>query len=105
MHSAHTHRDEIARFMELTRASTKSGYVGRLKLLQQYDVRERLHELRCPTLFLAAEQDHLVPSVEQARFMASRVPGAVVRVLRGHGHICLIAPEVDLASLVAEWRR
>ena len=105
MHSAHTHRAEISRFMELTKASTKAGYVGRLKLLQQYDVRNRLHELRCPTMFLAAEQDHLVPSVEQARFMASRVPGSVVRVLHGHGHICLIAPEVDLASIVEAWRR
>jgi len=104
LHSAHTHRDEVARFMELTKASTKRGYIGRLRLLQEYDVRARLHELRCPTLFLAAEQDHLVPSVEQARYMASRVPGASLRVLHGHGHICLIAPEVDLASLVAAWR-
>lgn len=105
MHSAHTHRDEISRFMELTKTSTKTGYIGRLKLLQQYDVRNRLQELRCPTMFLAAEQDHLVPSVEQARFMAARVPGSVVRVLHGHGHICLIAPEIDLASIVAAWRR
>jgi pimeloyl-ACP methyl ester carboxylesterase len=105
LHSRHTHRDEIARFLELTRASTKAGYVGRLKILRSYDVRDRLHELRCPTLFLAAEQDHLVPSLEQARLMASRIPRAVVRVLHGHGNICLIAPEVDLAALVAEWRR
>jgi len=103
MHSAHTHRDDIARFVELTRASTKEGYVGRLRILQQYDVRDRLHEIRRPTLFLAAEQDQLVPSVAQARLMSGRVPGSVVRVLRGHGHICLIAPEIDLASMLAEW--
>jgi pimeloyl-ACP methyl ester carboxylesterase len=69
-----------------------------------YDVRDRLHDLRPPTLFLAAEQDHLVPSVQQAQFMAARVPNAVLRVLEGHGHICLIAPDIDLADMLATWR-
>jgi pimeloyl-ACP methyl ester carboxylesterase len=105
MHSAHTHCDQIARFLELTKAATKRGYIGRLRILRQYDVRERLHEIRCPTLFLAAEQDHLIPSVRQARWMAERVPASVVQVLHGHGHICLIAPGVNLASTLLEWRR
>jgi pimeloyl-ACP methyl ester carboxylesterase len=56
-----------------------------------------------PTLFVASELDHLVPSVTQANFMAARVPGATVRVLDGHGHICLIAPGVDLAQILDEW--
>jgi pimeloyl-ACP methyl ester carboxylesterase len=69
-----------------------------------YDVRERLGEIRCPTLFLAAERDHLVPSVAQARLMAECVPSATLRVLTGHGHICLIAPDVDLCRILAEWK-
>ena len=105
MHSKHTHRDDVQRFLALTRQSTKAGYIGRLKLLRQFDVRHRLHEIRCPTLFLAAEQDHLVPSVAQARLMVARVPGSTVRVLSGHGHICLIAPSIDLSSVLADWRR
>jgi pimeloyl-ACP methyl ester carboxylesterase len=60
--------------------------------------------LRPPALFLAAEQDHLVPSVQQAQLMISRVPRATLRVLHGHGHICLIAPEIDLAEIVTAWR-
>jgi pimeloyl-ACP methyl ester carboxylesterase len=105
MHSKHTHRDDVQRFLALTRHSTKAGYIGRLRLLRQFDVRHRLHEIRCSTLFLAAEQDHLVPSVPQARYMATRVSGSAVHVLDGHGHICLIAPAIDLASILAEWRR
>jgi len=104
MHSAHTHRDEIVRFLELTKASTKPGYVGRLRILRRYDVRERLAGIRCPALFLAAEQDHLVPSMAQARFMSGRVPGSAMRVLHGHGHICLIAPGIDLAAILIDWR-
>jgi 3-oxoadipate enol-lactonase len=103
LHSGHTHRTEIRRFMELTARTTREGYMNRLRILTRYDVRERLTQLNRPTLFLASEKDHLVPAVRQARFMASRVPGAVVRILGGHGHICLIAPDIDLAQILDEW--
>jgi pimeloyl-ACP methyl ester carboxylesterase len=104
MHSRHTHRQELERFMELTATASRDGYLSRLRLLTAYDIRHRLRELGAPTLFLAAEQDHLVPSVTQALYMAIRVPGSVVRVLAGHGHICLIAPDVDLGQILNEWR-
>ena len=54
-------------------------------------------------LYLAADRDHLVPSVEQARLMASLTPRATLRILPGHGHICLIAPDLDLGDLLDEW--
>ncbi len=56
-------------------------------------------------LILAADEDRLVPSVEQGRYMAVRVPDATFRVLHGHGHICLIAPGVNLAAILSEWGR
>lgn len=104
MHSRHTHRDELKKFLELTARTTRTGYRNRLRILKTYDVRERLREIQCPTLFLAAENDHLVPSVAQARLMAERVSSATVRVLSGHGHICLIAPDVDMSRILAEWQ-
>ena len=105
MHSRHTHRQELRTFMALTASATRAGYLGRLKLLTRYDVRGRLSELRAPTLFLAAEEDHLVPSVAQATYMADRVAGSTVRILAGHGHICLIAPDLDLARILEEWHQ
>ncbi len=104
MHSRHTHRDELRKFLELTSRSTRLGYRNRLKILQAYDVRERLCELKCPALYVAAEKDHLVPSMEQARLMAKRTPSASTVVLTGHGHICLIAPDVDMSRIIAEWQ-
>ena len=103
LHSAHTHREEIRRFMELTARADREGYINRLQVLLSYDIRNRLHDLRPPALFLAAEQDHLVPSVQQAKLMVSRVPRATLRVLHGHGHICLIAPDVDLREILLPW--
>jgi pimeloyl-ACP methyl ester carboxylesterase len=103
LHSPHTHRHEIRRFLELTARTTREGYLNRLRMLTRYDVRPRLGEIACPTLFLAAARDHLVPAVAQARLMAARVRGAQVQVLDGHGHICLIAPDVDLERILHRW--
>lgn len=103
MHSRFTHRDEIHRFLELTGGTTKEGYLNRLRILQEYDIRERLGEIGVPMLLLAADRDHLVPSVEQASFMAERIPEATLRVLKGHGHGCLLAPNVHFARILTEW--
>jgi len=103
MHSKYTHRDEIRRFIKLTAQATKRGYIGRLKILRDYDILDDLAGIRMPALFLAADEDHLVPAVEQAELMVKRVPGARLRVLSGHGHVCLIAPNVDLARIISEW--
>lgn len=104
LHSRHTHRAEIRRFMELTSSASRDGYCNRLRVLTRYDVRHQLQDIRTPTLFLASDRDHLVPSVVQARYMAGRVPGATLRILDGHGHICLIAPDVDLAQILDAWQ-
>ncbi|MCU0633723.1 MAG: alpha/beta hydrolase [Gemmatimonadaceae bacterium] len=103
LHSSHTHRDEIRRFLLLTRATTRLGYLNRLRILAAYDLRYRLHEIRVPTLFLAADEDHLIPSVQQAKYMAARVPGATLRVMHGHGHGCFLAPDVDLDRILRDW--
>ena len=104
LHSRQTNSTEVNRFIALTARATRRGYVGRLKLLRDYDVRHRLHELRHPTLFLAADGDHLVPALAQAQFMTDSVAASRMRVLKGHGHICLIAPDVDLGTILDEWR-
>ncbi len=103
LHSAHTHHDEIRRFLLLTRATTRYGYINRLRILARYDLRRRLKEIRLPTLFLAADEDHLIPSVEQATYMSARVPNAAMRVLHGHGHSCFLAPDLDLDEILKAW--
>jgi hypothetical protein len=103
LHSRYTHRDEIHRFHELTAGTTQLGYRNRLRILTRYDVRDRLAALRMPVLFLAADRDHLIPSVAQAAVMAALVPGATIRVLSGHGHSCFLAHNVDLDAMLRDW--
>lgn len=104
MHSRHTQRSEIQRFLEETRTTTRNGYLSRLRILTRYDVRDSLPSIQTPTLYIAADQDHLVPSLEQGRYMMQRVAGATLHVLVGHGHICLIAPNVDLEHILSNWQ-
>jgi pimeloyl-ACP methyl ester carboxylesterase len=103
LHSSHTHRDEMNRFLLLTRATTRQGYMNRLRILTHYDIRHRLQNIHVPTLFLAADEDHLIPSVEQATYMSARVPNAAMRVLHGHGHGCFLAPDLDLDEILKDW--
>ncbi|MBY0496788.1 MAG: alpha/beta hydrolase [Cyanobacteria bacterium] len=103
MHSPQTGRDEIRRSHELMRSATREGYLSRMRILRDYDIRDRLPSIAAPVLYLAADRDTLVPSVEQARLMSALTPGATMRVLEGHGHSCLIAPDMDLAAIINEW--
>lgn len=104
MHSPHTEPEEIRRFLEVMRATTtREGYLSRMRILRGYDIRPRLPELRAPALYLAADQDTLVPAVKQARLMSDLSPAGTMRVLEGHGHSCLIAPDIDLGAIIDEW--
>lgn len=103
MHSPHTDPEEIRRFLELMRETTRQGYLSRLRMLRDYDIRPHLPSITAPVLYLAADRDTLIPSVEQARLMCELTPSATMRVLEGHGHSCLIAPDMDLAVILQEW--
>lgn len=103
MHSRYTHRDELQRFLHEMRFTTREGYLNRLRILKAYDMRAHLETLQVPTLFVASTDDHLVPALEQARYMMARMPKSALHVLDGHGHICLIAPGVNLSQILADW--
>ena len=103
MHSPGTDRREIAAFLDLMRATTRAGYLSRLRILRSYDLRDRLPALASPVLYLASDRDTLVPAVQQARLMSELTPGASLRILEGHGHSCLIAPDLDLAAIIDDW--
>lgn len=103
LHSHHTHRDDIRKFLRLTAGTTRTGYRNRLRMLMHYDVRDALPSLHLPVLYLAADEDHLIPSVEQARLMTALVPHGEMRILRGHGHSCFLARTLELDAILQDW--
>lgn len=103
LHSPHTLPEDLSRYHERIRQGGRLGYIRRLEILREYDIRTRLGEIQSPTLFLASDLDRVVPSVSEARFMASRMPRATVKVLQGHGHVCLIHHELNLLEEITNW--
>ncbi|MCP3986946.1 MAG: alpha/beta hydrolase [bacterium] len=103
MHSPHALPEDLHEFRERSKAIGREGYIRRLEILQDYDLRERLHEIEAPALFLAGDRDQLVPSVQEARFMSQRVPRGEMKVLEGYGHICLINHDLDLLDHIGPW--
>jgi poly(3-hydroxyoctanoate) depolymerase len=62
-----------------------------------------LHQLRVPTLVLAAERDRMVRA-STARLLARRIPGARLEVVRGASHFFLLREHnVRVACLVNEF--
>ncbi len=103
LHSHHTLPEDLAEFHQRARAIGRKGYIRRLELLRHYDIRDRLGSVAPPTLYLAGDEDRLLPSEHWARYMAERTPRSDLTILEGYGHICLINHDLDLLDHIAPW--
>lgn len=103
IHSAHTNADDLKEFHERMLQTGRDGYRRRLTILRSYDIRERLREIKVPTLLLAGDQDRLLPSTKWANYMHERIPNTRLTILPGYGHVCLITHDLDLRKQVLPW--
>lgn len=103
MHSPHALPEDIREFHQRSRQIGRAGYIRRLEILRHYNIEDRLCQIEAHSLFLAGSHDKLVPAVEEARLMGSRVPNSTVQILEGYGHICLINHDLDLLDYVGPW--
>ena len=71
-----------------------------IEAFKQLDIRDRLADIRCPTLVICGEHDALKP-VAQSRLIAQAVPGAEFLVVPDAGHAVVIekAETVNTALL------
>jgi pimeloyl-ACP methyl ester carboxylesterase len=63
---------------------------------------DRLHEIRCPTLVVAAAQDQL-RSLEEARELQAGIPGATLEIIEDTGHMIPIEAPQRLADVIVPW--
>lgn len=103
LHSPHAHRDDIREFLSRARHIDRRSYIRRLEIIRSLDLRDQLHLIDAPTLFLAGDHDRLLPAERLARYMHERVPHSDVSVLEGYGHVCLIDRDLDLLTRVGPW--
>jgi pimeloyl-ACP methyl ester carboxylesterase len=88
-------------FREHTRTVPSEGYVSRLRIIRDTDLRPRLRDIKIPALVVAGTRDRLLDSVSAARLLAASLPRARLKLLEGAGHVALLSGRVR----VREWLR
>lgn len=90
-------------FREHTTVVPFEGYVSRLRIIRDTDLRARLGEIRTPTLVVAGTVDRLIDSVGAARSMVGRLPRARLKLLEGTGHTALLSGRVRVRDWLEEF--
>jgi len=84
-----------AQFGQYERRSASPGAASTyLRTIRQTDVRDALPFIGAPTLVLHPARDQSVP-IEQARYMADRIPGAVLHELDTADHLIWFSEAID----------
>jgi pimeloyl-ACP methyl ester carboxylesterase len=74
----------------------------RQSMLERPGDLDRLGEIRCPTLVVAAAQDQL-RSLEEARELQAGIPGATLEIVEDTGHMIPIEAPARLAEVIVPW--
>jgi pimeloyl-ACP methyl ester carboxylesterase len=90
-------------FREYTADVAREGYVSRLRIIRDTDLRPRLGELKTPALVVAGTADRLLDSVKAARQMAAALPRARLKLLEGTGHVALLSARVRVREWLTEF--
>jgi pimeloyl-ACP methyl ester carboxylesterase len=87
------------RRMAETRASV---LYGDFLACDEFDVRDRLAELRQPTMVLCGAEDQMTP-VRHAQYLACSINGAVLNVIPNAGHMVMLERPLDVASAISDF--
>lgn len=90
-------------FREHTRVVPYEGYISRMRIIRDTDIRARLHEINIPALVVAGTADRLLDSVSAAKLMVAKLPRAKLKLLEGTGHVALLSERVRVRDWLAEF--
>jgi pimeloyl-ACP methyl ester carboxylesterase len=72
--------------------------------INDFDVYDRLGQIKCPVMIVHGDKDILVP-VENAALIKSRVPQAEVFIIPGAGHSFAAADPIGIHRRITDWLR
>ncbi|HEX8073485.1 MAG TPA: alpha/beta fold hydrolase [Thermoleophilaceae bacterium] len=87
---------------EISQGAGRPAFKDALEAMLDYDFRDRLPEIRCPTLVVWGEKDMLVPVADAAEF-ERRIPNARVVVLEDTGHVSMLERPQTFNDCVLEF--
>jgi len=98
---AEERREVVSRFRNLLASTPPEGYAGGCEAAAGWDFRDRLAQIRAPTLVVAGADDSATP-LEHARLIADRIQDAKLVVLPGAAHLANVEQADAFSRVVAE---
>jgi pimeloyl-ACP methyl ester carboxylesterase len=98
----HPSRLPAALAAEQLRGVGKPGFIQALQANLEYDFRERLGEIACPTLIVWGDSDRVI-TARDADLFAELIPGSRKVVFEDTGHVAMLERPAEFNSLLAEF--
>ncbi len=93
-------KESIEKSMEYP--TSPQGFAGQMKAIEGHDTYERLAEIKAPTLIIHGEADRVNP-VENARILASRIPGAELVILKNMRHLFMLEAKEETNRVILDF--
>jgi 4,5:9,10-diseco-3-hydroxy-5,9,17-trioxoandrosta-1(10),2-diene-4-oate hydrolase len=87
---------------EQLRGAGKPGFLQALQSILDYDIRERLPEIACPTLIVWGDRDRLIP-VRDADVFEQLIPGSRKVIFENTGHVAMLERPAAFNALLADF--
>jgi len=85
----HPTRIPLDLLFEISQGAGRPGFRGALEAILDYDFRDRLSDISCPTLIVWGDQDMLVPVADADEYERT-IPGARKVLLEDTGHVPML---------------
>lgn len=79
------------------------SYLRQLAAIDSFDMVDRVAEISCPVHIVTGDEDRII-NPENARWLADRISGAKLHVLKGVGHMVPIEAPGELAKIMSAVR-
>ncbi len=96
------HPQVVEQVLDVLRRADAGGYIAVLQALAKLDLRDRLEEIRCPTLVLVGENDPVSP-LEMAEELHRGISGSRLRIIHRAQHLTPVEQPDEFNRAVLEF--
>ena len=89
-------REDVLQDFLSTRLET---HLADFRVCDEFDRMDRLGAIRLPTLVINGTDDGLIP-LKYGEYLAANIPGAVLKILHGTGHIPVLERPTELVAAI-----
>ncbi|MGE5188833.1 MAG: alpha/beta fold hydrolase [Gemmatimonadota bacterium] len=96
-------RDAVSDLREELTADVRSTrpqvFLADFRACDAFDVLDRVGSIRVPTLIVNGDDDRLTP-LKYGQFLATAIPGAVLKIMHGAGHVAMLEKPTEVNNVV-----